>query len=141
MDIPVQRADFYLGAPSVAEYLGTTNDGHPDALDVWTTFQSLTEKMYGEDDYREAVAKLVDVTEWPHKHDSSNGTPWAYCWMPPGLVLDRMRPGVLVVHNYGRKMAEIVSNLFEVRAGSRADAPTMRSGVLFINQRSRKAKP
>ncbi len=135
MEIPVQKADFYIGSPSVAEYLGTTSDGHPDALNVWVTFQSLTEKLYQEEDYRQAVAALVDVTDWPHKHDSSNGTPWSYCWMPPGMVLERMRPGVLVVHHYGRKMAEVVSNLFEVPAGSRADAPRMRSGVLFINQR------
>ena len=136
-ETPVERADFYVGPPESGEYLGSTSDGHPDQLDVWSTFQSLTESQFTEQDYRAAVADIVTVTEWPHKHDSSNGTPWSYCWMPPAMISGHWKPGVLIVHYYGRKMAEIISNLFHTPPGQRPDAPRMRPGVLFASQRRR----
>jgi hypothetical protein len=134
---PVQAADFYLGPPQNGEYLGTTPDGHPDQLDVWSAFQSLDEQLYDETSYRATVADIATVTDWPHKHDSSNGTPWAYCWMPPAEVSGLWKPGVLVVHYYGRKMAEITANLFHIPPGARADAPRMRPGVLFASHRAK----
>lgn len=134
-DRPREWADFYLGPPQEGEYLGSTQDGHPDALMLWDNFQSLTEAQFGEVDYRQAVAELVEVTSWPHGHDTSSGTPWAYCWMPAATVEGKWKPGLLVVHHYGRRMAEIVSNLFYVKPGERADAPRMRPGSLFTPPR------
>lgn len=134
---PIEAADFYLGPPGEGEYLGTANDGHPDQLDVWTTFQSLTEELFTDVDYRYRVAELIDHEQWPHKHDSSNGTRWAYCWMPPTMVGDTLKPGLLVVHYHGRRMAEVVSNLFFTPPGLRADVVKMRPGAVFASQRQK----
>lgn len=102
-ETPREAADFYLGAPHEAEYVGTTWDGHPDELAVWSLFQSLTETEFTESTYLEVVNRFIDVTEWPHKYDTSVGTAWSYCWN-----------GGLHVYYQGRQVGEVKSNLYRM---------------------------
>jgi hypothetical protein len=98
---PQEWADFYVGMPGEAEYLGSTSDGHPGALDLWADFQSLGQDEFGEADYRARVLELVDFTYWPHGYADSTETTWSYCWSK----------GTLYVYHQGVEMAQLRSNL------------------------------
>lgn len=98
-DAPVEAADFYIGRGDQARYLGTTNDGHPDALNIWGRFQYFQDE-FTEFEFRAAVTRIADHTRWPHPYTKSIETPWTYCWSL----------GTLYVYRYGVEMAQIRSN-------------------------------
>lgn len=98
-----QQADFYLGSPAAEDmhYLGTVFDGDPNTVDLWSNFQTLTDVEFAERTFIATVAGMVDTKEWPHDHDTSADTPWAYCW----------HVGTLYVYRHGVEMGRIMSNL------------------------------
>jgi hypothetical protein len=103
------EADFYLGRGPNAEYLGSTQtfqDGDPEAVDAWAIFQSVSEEEYTEQDYRDEVSHLVAPDRaWPHPHDNSEATEWAYAY----------DQGTVYVYRFGVEMAQIRCNLYSMR--------------------------
>jgi len=93
-------ADFYVGRGVHAEYLGTSDRGHPTTVNVWAAFQSRGDTPYTELTFRGIAAHLLDANAWPHEHGDSSGTPWAYCW-------DK---GTVYVYHYGVEVAQIRAN-------------------------------
>lgn len=103
-----EPADFYVGRGPAAEYLGSAAFmGSPSLIGtfngaggLWSIFQSRDEEEFTVTDFREAVSDMVEHTSWPHVHDDSTGTEWAYAY----------DTGTVYVYHLGVEMAQIRCN-------------------------------
>jgi hypothetical protein len=87
-----QVADFYIGRGETAQYLGSIWGANvdPESLKAITRFQSATDVLYDEIDFRRDVTSLIlDGTTfekaatgktWPHHYATSGTSDWAYCY-------------------------------------------------------------
>jgi len=95
-----ELADFYVGRGEHAQYLGTKDRGHPTVVNVWASFQNRSAEQYTGETFSVIAATLADTHTWPHEHDDSSKTAWAYCW-------DK---GTTYVYHHGVEVAQIRAN-------------------------------
>lgn len=92
MTLRLPVADFYVGRGETAEYLGSIwgDMVGPEDLRAITRFQSQTDALYDEVDYRRDIKSLIaeystdergtGPDSWPHRYGTSGASDWAYCF-------------------------------------------------------------
>lgn len=114
-----QVADFYVGRGETATYLGSIwgTNVDPESLKAITRFQSQSDDLYDESDYRLDVKSLIadedtyEITappeSWPHRYATSGASDWAYCFDKATVhVFEEGRLVLSLLCNGARKEAE-----------------------------------